>query len=93
MKFYVYSMDYVLWRIIIDGPLIPMKIQITQAGASSDKMTDEEKNKAIEAGASSIEVQIKNVDNTNLSEIHPEELTMVALNAKAVNLLHNAMCM
>ncbi|GAA0174327.1 hypothetical protein LIER_43971 [Lithospermum erythrorhizon] len=93
MRFHVQSIDYVLWRIIIDGPLIPMKIKTTQAGSASEDASEEDNKKAQEAVASSIEVPITNVDKTNLSELRPDELKKIALNAKAVNLLHNAMCM
>ncbi|GAA0155596.1 hypothetical protein LIER_13291 [Lithospermum erythrorhizon] len=55
IKFHVQSIDYILGRIIIDGPLIPMKIQSTHAGASRENMTDAKKKKAHEAGASTIE--------------------------------------
>ncbi|GAA0184664.1 hypothetical protein LIER_31952 [Lithospermum erythrorhizon] len=59
-----------------------MKIKTTQAGSSTEKITDEEKKKAQEASASSIEVPITNVDKKNLSELRPEELKKVSLNAK-----------
>ncbi|GAA0170266.1 hypothetical protein LIER_24566 [Lithospermum erythrorhizon] len=48
--------------------------------------------KTLEAGANTIEVLITDADKTNLSELRPEELRKISLNAKAVNLLHNAMC-
>ncbi|GAA0184800.1 hypothetical protein LIER_32088 [Lithospermum erythrorhizon] len=56
-----------------------------------DDMTDEEKKKAQKAGASTIEVPIKDVDKVKLSELLLDELKKVSLNAKAITLLHNAM--
>ncbi|GAA0147896.1 hypothetical protein LIER_07485 [Lithospermum erythrorhizon] len=70
-----------------------MKIKTTQAGSTTEGMFDEDKKKELEASASTIEVPITNDDKTNLSELRPNELKKIALNAKTVNLLHNAMCM
>ncbi|GAA0159406.1 hypothetical protein LIER_16186 [Lithospermum erythrorhizon] len=55
-------------------------------------LNEDEMKKALEAGANTIEVPVTDADKTNLSELRPEELRKIAFNAKAVNLLHNAMC-
>ncbi|GAA0158305.1 hypothetical protein LIER_15373 [Lithospermum erythrorhizon] len=70
-----------------------MKIKTTQAGSTIEGMFDEDKKKELEVGSSTIEVPITNVDKSNLSELRPDDLKKIAFNAKAVNLLHNVMCM
>ncbi|GAA0169841.1 hypothetical protein LIER_24230 [Lithospermum erythrorhizon] len=61
-------------RIILNGPLIPMKIRTIQAGVVTGDLSDDEMKKALEAGTNTIEVPITDADKTNLSEIRPDEL-------------------
>ncbi|GAA0148181.1 hypothetical protein LIER_36664 [Lithospermum erythrorhizon] len=59
-----------------------MKIKTTQACTSIEVMTNDEKKKTQEAGASTIEVHIKDFDKTKLNEFRPDELKKVSLNTK-----------
>ena len=86
MKCHVQAIDFTLWRIIVDGPLIPMRIKVTKPGdaAASDSKT--------QATGKAEEIPVEDIYTIDLSDLRKSELDKISLNAKAMNILHLALC-
>ena len=82
MRFHVQAIDFTLWRIIVDGPLVPTKLKVVLAGD----------NDASKAPGAAIEVPVDDINTIDLSELRKSELDKISLNAKAVNILHQSLC-
>ena len=85
MKFHVQAIDFMLWRIISDGDLIPMRNKVTRPGD-----TDAD-GKLVATGAVTM-VPVEDIYTVDLSEVPKAELDKISLNSKAINLLHQSLC-
>ena len=90
MRSHLQAVDYVLWRIVKNGPLVPTTIQMVLPYLDPEE-TDEAKIKAAKI-ATAVEVPVTNIDEVDLSLLRESEIKKISLNAKAINILHNALC-
>lgn len=79
MRCHVQAIDFTLWRIITDGPLVPKMTKVT--APTPDNAT----------GSAEL-VAVDDINTVELSKLGKDELEKISLNAKAVNILHQSLC-
>ena len=72
MRSHLQAVDYVLWRIVKNGPLVPTTIQMVLPYLDPEE-TDEAKIKAAKI-ATTVEVPVTNIDEVDLSLLRESEI-------------------